>query len=180
MSMSFNNNSYRKGEVTNPLGVTRSIINIAKEFVRNDHLREHTGFYDPSGRKSRNTALELHSDLIDRLLGLDVPNVTLPVIEPIRRILRTEEGKRLPLSVQSESLPNSVKTQREFLLLYNGFIRDYQVTVSRPNVREFHDAIAFHMTYYGTIVECTLVSAVDIKRCGRISVDRSKINGEPL
>ena len=98
---------------------------------------------------SRNTALELYPDLIDRLLGLNVPNVTLPVIEPIRRILRTEDGKRLPLLAQPESLPGSVKSQREFLLLYNECIRDYQVTITRPNVREFHDAIAFHMTYYG-------------------------------
>lgn len=149
MSMSFNNNTYDKTAPYNPLGITRNIIDIANKFVAAGYLRKHTGFHNRKGGKSRKTALVLSDELVSRLLDLDLPNVILPQIEPIHRVRVENDGVKTRLPITIAELPEKVRDHRDLLLRYNQFIRQFKVTLTRPELREYHDAIAFHMTYYG-------------------------------
>jgi len=153
MSISLNNNSYaslKTAKSDNPLGVSAGITNYVSDIVAGSFIRKHTGYHDKTGRnKGRNTALVLYDELIDGLLGVQVPNVIIPEIEPIRWVIRDEKFHNKPQSIFPEILPTEVQKNRNLLLAYNEFIRIHQVTVSRPNQREFHDCIAFHMKYYG-------------------------------
>lgn len=79
MSISLNSNTYVPNLSTNPLGVTGSIRNYVKDMVSAEIAVKHTGYKDSTGRKrSRNTALVLSNQLIDGLLEVGVPNVTIP------------------------------------------------------------------------------------------------------
>jgi hypothetical protein len=153
MSISLNNNSYaslKTAKSDNPLGVSAGITNYVSDIVAGSFVRKNTGYNDRTGRKkSRNTALVLSDRLIDGLLEIEVPNVTIPEIEPIRWVIRDADFRDIPQSIAPEALPDEVQKNRNLLLAYNEFIRKYQVTVSRPDQREFHDCIAFHMKYYG-------------------------------
>jgi hypothetical protein len=150
MSVSLNNNFYAPDNSTNPLGVTASITKYIDDIVALEVVNKYTGYNDRTGRKkSRNTALVLSDGLIDGLLELNLPSVTIPEIEPIRWVIRDEQFRDLPQSVVPAELPDDVRGNRKLLLAYNEFIRTHQVTVSRPNQREFYDCIAFHMKYYG-------------------------------
>jgi hypothetical protein len=150
LSVSLNNNSYVPDYSANPLGVTASITKYIDDIVASGVIRKHTGYNDRSGRrKSRNTALVLSDQLVDGLLELDLPNVTIPEIEPIRWVVRDAALRDVPQRFVPETLPDQVQKSRNLLFAYNEFIRSHQVIVSRPNQREFHDCIAFHMKYYG-------------------------------
>ena len=150
MSISLNNNSYAPDIATNPLGVTASITKYIDDIVGSQVVRKYTGYNDRTGRKrSRNTAFVLSDRLIDGLLELEVPNVTIPEIEPIRWVIRDETFRDIYQSFVPGILPDEVQKNRSLLLAYNEFIRSYHVTVSRLDQSEFHDCIAFHMKYYG-------------------------------
>jgi len=149
MSMSFNNNTYDKTAPYNPLGITRNIIDIANKFVAAGYLRKHIGFHNRKGGRSRKTALVLSDTLVSRLLDLDLPNVILPEIEPIHRVRVENDGVKTRLPISTAELPEKVRDHRDLLLRYNRFIRQFKVTLSRAELREHHDAIAFHVTYYG-------------------------------
>jgi hypothetical protein len=153
MSISLNNNSYaslKTAKSDNPLGVTAGITDYVSDTVAGSLVRKHTGYHDKTGRnRSRNTALVLKDELIDGLLGVEVPNVIIPEIEPIRWVIRDDKFHNKPQSIFPEILPGEVQKNRNLLLAFNEFIRSCRVTVSRPDQREFHDCIAFHMKYYG-------------------------------
>ncbi|MDA8665555.1 hypothetical protein N9L52_06120 [Litoricolaceae bacterium] len=150
MSISLNSNSYVPTLSANPMGVTGSIRDYVKDMVSSEIALKYTGYNDRTGRKkSRNTALVLSNQFIDGLLEVEVPNVTTPEIEPIRWVIRDETFRDIPQSFIPGILPDEVQKNRNLLLAYNEFIRSYHVTVSRPDQREFHDCIAFHMKYYG-------------------------------
>jgi len=150
MSISLNNNSYAPDIATNPLGVTASITKYIDDMVNSRVLSKYSGYNDRTGRKrSRNTALVLSDGLIDELLGLDLHNVSIPKIEPIRWVIRDESFRVIPQSFVPGALPDEVQQNRSLLLAYNEFIRKFHVTIMRPDKREFHDCIAFHMKYYG-------------------------------
>ena len=150
MSISMNKNSYAPDPSSNPLRVTESITKYVNDLSVQGVVRRHTGYNDRTGRRrSRNTALVLSDPLIDELLGLNVPNVTIPEIEPIRWVIRDKQFRDLPQSFVPSELPDDVRTNRNLLMAYNDFIRSHQITVSPTNQREFHDCIAFHMKYYG-------------------------------
>jgi len=150
MSISLNNNSYGHDESANPMRVTESVAKYVDDIVAQEIVRKYRGYNDRTGRrKSRNTALVLTDGLIDGLLEFNLPNVTIPEIEPIRWVIRDAAFRDIPQPFVPETLPDQVQKNRNLLLAYNEFIRSHQVTVSRPNQREFHDCIAFHMKYYG-------------------------------
>lgn len=150
MSISLNNNSYAPGIATNPLGVTASITKYIDDIVESQVVRKYNGYNDRTGRKkSRDTKLVLSDQFIHGLIKVAVPNVTIPEIEPIRWVIRDESFRDIPQSFVPGILTDEVHKNRNLLLGYNEFIRKYQVTVSRPDQREFHDCIAFHMKYYG-------------------------------
>jgi len=153
MSISLNNNSYaslKTAKSDNPLGVSAAITSYVTDLVTGSFIRKHTGYHDKTGRnRGRNTALVLYDELFDGLLGVEVPNVIIPEIEPIRWVIRDENFHNKPQSIFPRILPAEVQKNRNLLLAYNEFIRSYHVTVSRPDQREFHDCIAFHMKYYG-------------------------------
>lgn len=181
MSISLNNNSYAPDIATNPLGVTASITKYVDDIVDSRVVGKYTGYNDRAGRKrSRNTALVLSDQLIDGLLEVEVPNVTIPEIEPIRWVIRDETFRDIPQSFVPDKLPDEVQKNRNLLLAFNEFIRSYHVTVSRPNQREFHDCIAFNMKYYAE--EMDLHSRINGGRYQHMKKDlrRSclKINGE--
>ena len=182
MSVSLNNNFYAPENSTNPLGVTASITKYIDDIVALEVVRKYTGYNDRTGRsKSRNTALVLTDRLIDGLYELTLPNVTIPEIEPIRWVIRDAAFRDVPQAFVPEALPDQVRKNRNLLLAYNEFIRSYQVTVSRPNQREFHDCIAFHMKYYGEKMD--LHSRISGGRYQFIKKDIRrpylKIDGEP-
>lgn len=150
LSVSLNNNSYVPDNSTNPLGVTASIAKYIDDIAALGVATKYTGYNDRTGRKkSRNTALVLSDELIDELLELNLPNVTIPEIEPIRWVIRDADFRDTPKQVIPEKLPDEVQKNRNLLLAYNEFIRKFHVTVSRPDQSEFHDCIAFHIKYYG-------------------------------
>ena len=150
MSISLNSNSYVPTLSANPMGVTGSIRDYLKDMVSREIAVKYTGYNDRTGRKkSRNTALVLSRKFIDGLLEVEVPNVIIPEIEPIRWVIRDETFRDIPQSFVPQALPSEVRMNRNLLLAYNDFIREYRVTVSRQDQREFHDCIAFHMKYYG-------------------------------
>ncbi|MDC1239641.1 hypothetical protein N8Z80_01190 [Litorivicinus sp.] len=150
MSISLNNNSYRTDPRANPLGVKDSISKYVTALANSNQVTKHTGYHDRTGReKSRNTALVLSDPMIDSLLEHELPNVEMPEIEPIRWVIRNDKHRYIPQNFVPTDLPNHVQRYRGILLDYNDFIRSHKVTVSRPNVREFHDCIAFHIKYYG-------------------------------
>ena len=150
MSISLNSNSYVPTLSANPMGVTGSIRDYVKDMVSSEIALKYTGYNDRTGRKrSRNTALVLSDQLINGLLEVEVPNVTIPEIEPIRWVMRDETFRDIPQFFVPRILPDEVQKNRNLLLAYNEFIRSYHVTVSRPNQSQFHDCIAFHMKYYG-------------------------------
>ena len=153
MSISLNNNSYaslKTAKSDNPLGVSAGITKYVSDIVAGSFVRKHTGYHDKTGRNSgRNTALVLSDRLIDGLLEIKVPNVIIPQIEPIRWVIRDADFRDIPQSIVPEALLDEVQNNRNLLLAYNEFIRSYHVTVSRPDRREFHECIAFHMKYYG-------------------------------
>lgn len=182
MSVSLNNNFYAPDNSTNPLGVTASITKYIDDIAALEVIRKYTGYNDRTGRKkSRNTALVLSDGLIDGLLELDLPNVTIPEIEPIRWVIRDAGFRDVPQSFVPETLPDEVQNNRALLLAYNEFIRSHQVTVSRPHQREFHDCIAFHMKYYGEKMD--LHSRISGGRYQHMKKDirrpHLKIDGEP-
>jgi len=182
MSISMNKNSYAPDSSSNPLRVTESITKYVNDLAEQGVVRKHTGYNDRTGRRrSRNTALVLSDPLIDELLELDVPNVTIPQIEPIRWVIRDERFRDLPQSFVPTELPDDVRANRNLLMAYNDFIRSHQVTVSRPNQREFHDCIAFHMKYYGEKMD--LHSRISGGRYQHMKKDirrpHLKIDGEP-
>mgnify|MGYP001291275718 CR=1 FL=1 len=150
MSVSLDSNSYVPTLSANPMGVTGSIRDYVKDMVSREIAVKYTGYNDRTGRKkSRNTALVLSRKFIDGLLEVEVPNVIIPEIEPIRWVIRDETFRDIPQSFVPQALPSEVRMNRNLLLAYNDFIREYRVTVSRQDQREFHDCIAFHMKYYG-------------------------------
>lgn len=150
MPISLNNNSYAPDIATNPLGVTASITKYVDDMVDAQVVRKYTGYNDRTGRKkSRNTALVFCDKLISGLLELDLPNVTIPEIEPIRWVIRDVTLRDMPQPVVPEALPDEVQQNRSLLLAYNEFIHKSHVTIRRPDQREFHDCIAFHIKYYG-------------------------------
>jgi len=150
MSISLDSNSYVPTLSANPMGVTGSIRDYVKDMVSSEIALKYTGYNDRTGRKkSRNTALVLSNQFIDGLLEVEVPNVTIPGIEPIRWVIRDETFRDIPQSFVPGILPDEVQKNRNLLLAYNEFIRSYHVTISRPEQRKFHDCIAFHMKYYG-------------------------------
>ena len=182
LSVSLNNNAYGPDSSTNPLGVTASIAKYVDDIVALKVVSKYTGYNDRSGRRrSRNTALVLSDPLIDELLGLDIPNVIMPEIEPIRWVIRDKQFRDLPQSFVPTELPDGVRANRNLLMAYNEFIRSHQVTVSRPNQREFHDCIAFHMKYYGEKMD--LHSRISGGRYQHMKKDIRrpflKIDGEP-
>jgi len=182
MSVSLNNNFYAPDNSTNPLGVTASITKYIDDIVALEVVRKYTGYNDRTGRsKSRNTALVLTDRLIDGLHGLNLPNVSIPEIEPIRWVIRDAAFRDVPQRFVPETLPDQVQKNRNLLLAYNEFIRSHQVTVSRPNQREFHDCIAFHMKYYGEKID--LHSRISGGRYQHMKKDIRrpylKIDGEP-
>lgn len=182
LSVSLNNNSYVPDYSANPLGVTASIAKYIDDIVALEVVRKYPGYNDRTGRKkSRNTALVLSDGLIDGLLELNLPNVTIPEIEPIRWVIRDEQFRDLPQSIVPSELPDDVRANRKLLLAYNEFIRTHQVTVSRPNQREFHDCIAFHIKYYGEKMD--LHSRISGGRYQHMKKDIRrpylKIDGEP-
>lgn len=149
MSISLNSNSYVPTLSANPMGVTGSIRDYVKDMVSREIAVKYTGYNDRTGRKkSRNNALVLSNQFIDGLLEVEVPNVTIPEIEPIRWVIRDADFRDMPQSFVSGALPDEIQKNRNLLLAYNEFIRKYHVTVSRQDQREFHDCIAFHMKYY--------------------------------
>ena len=150
MSISLNNNSYAPDIATNPLGVTASITKYIDDMVDSQVVTKYNGYNDRTGRKrSRDTKLVLSDRLISGLLEVEVPNVTIPEIEPVRWVIRDADFRDIPEQVVPETLPDEIQKNRNLLLAYNEFIHKYQVTVSRSDQREFHDCIAFHMKYYG-------------------------------
>ena len=150
ISISLNNNSYAPNLSANPMGVTGSIRDYVKDMVSREVVLKYIGYNDRTGlKKSRNTALVLSDQLIDGLLGVEVPNVIIPEIEPIRWVIRDDKFHNKPQSIFPETLPTEVQKNRNLLLAFNEFIRSCRVTVSRPDQREFHDCIALHMKYYG-------------------------------
>lgn len=182
MSVSLNNNYYAPDNSTNPLGVTASIAKYIDDIVALEVVKKYTGYNDRTGRrKSRNSALVLTDGLIDGLLELYLPNVTIPEIEPIRWVIRDAAFRDVPQPFVPETLPDQVQKNRNLLLAYNEFIRSYQVTVSRPNQREFHDCVAFHMKYYGEKMD--LHSRISGGRYQHMKKDIRrpylKIDGEP-
>jgi hypothetical protein len=150
MSISLNSNSYVPDLSANPMGVTGSIRDYVKDMVSREIALKYTGYNDRAGRKkSRNTALVLSDRLIDGLLEIEVPNVTIAEIEPIRWVIRDADFRDTPKQVVPDTLPSKIQQDRNLLLAYNEFIRKFHVTVGHLDQREFHDCIAFHMKYYG-------------------------------